>query len=372
MQPSSTLVSYLESVVYGRRKGIGASLLRYLLFVLSLLYRITIWVYLLPFRIGLRKERNLSKPVISVGNLTVGGTGKTPVVEYICRGLSSRGWKPAVLSYGYGGVLAGRLGVVSDGDQLKLNALKAGDEPAMLATAMPGVPVVVSRDRFESGTVAIDELGANIMVLDDGFQVWKLRRELDILLMSADNPIDNGRTLPAGKLREPVSAVRRADYVFLMGECDPGALRSAKSKISRITPRAEIYTACVHPGALYRLGESRVGIDSIYGRRVFAFSSIGNPAGFEKTVSGLGSVILGAERFPDHHTYSAHDIKGITRRATELGAEILVTTEKDAIKLEGNQFAVPVVVLRIELSLDDEGCFWESVKNRLGEFQVGS
>jgi len=362
-----SIVTRLESIVYGERRDVAAKIARGILLVLSMVYRLVIWSYLLPFRIGIRRAKKLDKPVISVGNITVGGTGKTPTVEYICRGLNSRKWKPGVLSYGYGGSLSGRLGIVSDGERLLMSPLRSGDEPAMLASAMPGVTVLVGKDRFESGQIAIRDFGADVLVLDDGFQVWKLHRDLDIVLINANNLFDNGRTLPAGKLREPVGALRRADCVLITGDCEPEVSEKAISEVHRIARQAEVFVGTFKPAGAHKLiGNSTFELSAFRNKKVLALSSIGNPAAFAATLESLGAVLVAKESFPDHHSYSAADIRHINRQASDTICDLIVTTEKDAVKLNAGQFFQPVIVLRIELRLNDQSEFWEFVEKRLG------
>lgn len=367
MSPDPAVVEFLESVVYGDRRDPLAVGIRGILSMLSAAYRAGIWLYLLPFKIGLRKKKRLDKPVVSVGNLTVGGTGKTPMVQYIAKGLISRGMNPAVLSYGYGGSLRGRLGIVSDKSEVLLTAKAAGDEPVMLAASMPGVPVLVCRDRARSGRVAVRELGADVLVLDDGFQVWKLHRNLDIVLANAQNPFDNGRTLPAGRLREPPAALSRAHCVIATGACEPRSRKELTARIHAAAPEVPVYFARFKPSGIAPLGDSSdLGVETIHKKRVLALSSIANPDSFEETVAATGAVIVDKMRFPDHHLYYAEDIESINRHADERAAEIIVTTGKDAVKLDEQQFAVPIVALTVELKLDNEASFWKLIAEKLG------
>ena len=367
MYPSPAGIEFLESIIYGGRKDPLAKAVRAMLIALSGLYRAAIWVYLLPFEIGFRRQRKLDSPVVSVGNITVGGTGKSPTVEYLCKGLLGQNWKPAVLSYGYGGSLRGKFAVVSDGSSVSLAPREAGDEPVMLATNVPGVPVLVCRDRVKSGRIAVGHFGADILVLDDGFQVWKVHRDLDIVLLNADNPLDNGRTLPAGRLREPLTALRRADCIVATGIQAPREREDILTKVLRAAPTTPVYFGRFCPSVVISLSYgSESPVERIRGKKVFALSSIANPASFEKTLTEAGAVIVGREALPDHHLYAAKDIARINRGATEGNAELVVTTDKDAVKLDARQFTVPVMRLGIELKLDDETGFWEFVARRIG------
>lgn len=366
MPPSRSLVEFLEAVVYGKRKDPVARLSKVGLTALSYVYGVLIRLYMLPFEIGLRRQRRIGCPVISVGNITVGGTGKSPTVQFLCRGLAERGRYPAALSYGYGGQLHGQFGVVSDGSSAKLGAEVAGDEPAMLASALRGIPVLVGKHRHISGRAAIRDLGADILVMDDGFQVWKLHRDLDIVLINADNPFDNGRTLPAGKLREPLSALRRADCVIATGDWDTGTRNSMLGRVRKYT-NSTVYFGRFAPSVLISLVDgSEMPVDVIQGQRVFALSSIANPSRFEKTLADAGAVIRGRERFPDHHPYLVDDVAQVNESARSSGSELIITTDKDSVKLQGHEWSLPTFALRIELELDDEAGFWKLLDSRIG------
>ena len=366
MSLNPAAIEFLESVIYGERKGPLAAAVKGALILLSGVYRAAIALYLLPFNIGLRRKHHLSRPVISVGNITVGGTGKTPTVQYLSEGLARRKWNPAVLSYGYGGSLHGKLGIAADRSGIRLTPDVAGDEPIMLASRMPGIPVLVGRDRHKSGKIATDELSADALVLDDGFQVWKLHRDLDIVLLNAGNPFDNKRTLPAGKLREPMCALRRADCIIATGEWDEDAL----AEIHKVAPDVKVYTGSFRPSVVVSLMDGATEpLESIKDKRVLALSSIANPASFEETLAMTGAVVVDKVRFPDHHLFSDEDIVSISKHAVDRAAEIIATTEKDAVKLAGRKFDVPIVALRIELELADETGFWEFITGKIGDPQ---
>lgn len=369
MSSSSPILDYLESVVYGNRPGLRAAAVRGALLGLSMVYRGVIGAYLLPFRAGIRRTYRLRRPVVSVGNLVVGGTGKTPVVRYVSAGLAARGRRPAVLSYGYGGSLRGEPGVVSDGQRVLLSSEVAGDEPAMLASALPGIPVVVSKHRHLSGRVAVDDLGADVLVLDDGFQVWKLARDFDILLVNADSPLDNRRTLPAGRLREPVTAARRADCIIATGARSGDVRGAVESMMRREGVVAPVFTAAYRPVSVISLSDgSEHPVSMLLGRPLLAVSAIANPESFGMTLAQAGMTVVGLEPFIDHHRYTTDDADRLRRRVHESRAEFVITTEKDAVKLGGLDFGAPVFALRIDLVLDDEPGFWGLLANRLGTY----
>lgn len=366
MSHNPRAVKFLESAIYGKRKDPAAACARVALLGLSWLFRGLLWLYRLPLETGIRKQYHLERPVVSVGNITLGGTGKSPTVDYLCRGLCDRGFRPAVLSLGYGGLLRGKLGVVSDQSEIKLTPEMAGDEPVMHANALPGVPVVVGKSRHKSGQTAIQELGADILVLDDGFQIWQLYRDLDIVLIDANNPFDNGNTLPAGRLREPLGGVSRADCIIAVGDWETGDRNDMMAKVREHTEAPVFFGRFVPSAAVPLKSKTEKPVETIRGRKVFALSSIANPAAFEKTLADAGAVICGRERLPDHHQYWAEDVAWISRDAMESGAEFIVTTDKDAVKLEEHDLALPSYSLRIRLELADERGFWDFVEQILG------
>jgi len=367
MARSDAVLEYIQSVVYGRRRGATASVALLALRGLSAAYRLGLRLYLAPFELGVRPRRHLPCPVVSIGNLTVGGTGKTPVTRYLCEGLLRRGWRPAVLSYGYGGSLGGRFGVVSTSDRVLLAPQEAGDEPVMLASQLPGTPVLVGKDRGRSGKHAVERFGADIAVLDDGFQVWKLHRDLDIVLVDGSNPFDNSRTLPAGKLREPAAALRRARCIVAMGvRPEEEVCKGLVAKVLQIAPGASMFCARYVPHALFAIGDgAEVELGAIRGQNVFAFCSIANPSSFGRTLEEAGAVIVGKEHFPDHYRYAPADISHIEENARASAARFVVTTEKDGVKLKNVRMKLPLLTLEIRLLLDEEPEFWRIVEDAL-------
>lgn len=369
MASRQAVTEYLESVAYNRRRDPAAVTVRWILVLLSLIYRGILALYLLPFRLGLRHQAHLGCPTISVGNITVGGTGKTPTVQYLCNGLVRAGWRPAVLSYGYRSTLSGRFGIVSNGQEILLMPETAGDEPVMLAKSLPGIPVLVGKDRASSGRIAIDNLRANVLVLDDGFQVWKLQRDVDIALVRATDPFDNGFVLPAGRLREPPCALRRANCIVAIGRaCDNDHRDDLVRLLTKVAGEKPIVFARYEPVSFYSLNDgSTIALKSLYGAKVLAVSGIANPSSFEETLNQLGLYIVEGEHFPDHHIYSRDDIERLSKKFAESGVDWIITTEKDAVKLESHELTVPILVLKIELRLENESTFWKLISEKIGD-----
>lgn len=279
----------------------------------------------LGYRLGLLPCRRLSCPVISVGNLALGGTGKTPMVALLAAELMGRGWRVAVLSRGYGGSTRGEL-IVSDGTRLLAAPEQAGDEPCLLAQKVPGLMVVIGADRYRAGLLALRELKPDLCILDDGFQHLRLARDLDILLLDASRPFANGYTLPAGFLREPVEAARRADLVVYT--------RCAQAGLPDHFPKQPTcWTSHRITGLRPLDGVARLGFEPLKGVRVTAFSGIAAPASFFDLLTSQGVQLAATVPFADHVVYGADEIAAICRLKTASGSEVLVTTEKDAVKL---------------------------------------
>ncbi len=306
------------------------------------------------FASGRAASARLPHPVISVGNLTLGGTGKTPMAGYLARRLRFDGRRPAILSRGYGRRSKGVV-VVSAGDGPLVPADVGGDEPVALARSLPGVVIVVASRRVEAGLAAA-ELGADLFILDDGYQHLKLERDANLLLLDGRDPFGGGRFPPRGRLREPLSALARADaFVFTRVERDTppaGALET----LGRWNPGAPVFTARLKPAGLY--DEKGVPIEgaALTGRRFVAVCAVAQPASFASTLASLDLFPEETLVFRDHHRYSARDIVTIHRRAEASGGSWILTTEKDAVKLSG-RLRLPLATLRLSVEIVEPGFF---------------
>ncbi|HEY1107532.1 MAG TPA: tetraacyldisaccharide 4'-kinase, partial [Opitutaceae bacterium] len=363
---------YTIDVIYGRRAGAGAAVYGGFLQGLSWLFSGIAQSRLFLYRKRILHDQPLGCLVVVVGNLTVGGTGKTPVVEKFARALRDRGRKVAILSRGYKSKkvplwqkLWWRLThaekpaprIVSDGTTVLLDSEQAGDEPYMLARNLPGVVVLVDKNRVHAGEFAIKRFGCDTLVLDDGFQYLPLKGRLNLLLVDKTNPFGNGHLLPRGILREPIKHLKRASYVFLTksnGVRDPELERL----ITEHNPEADIIECAHKPQYLRRFGladgapGSREELTFLKGRRVFAFSGIATPESFEKFLRDLGALIVGRERFLDHYRFDSEDIAALFEMAQKEGAECLVTTEKDAVRIAENlECPLPLYYLRLEIEI---------------------
>ena len=283
---------------------------------------------------GLLTSGRLSCPVVSVGNLALGGTGKTPTVELVARWLGAEGRRVAIVSRGYGRRVDEPVELVSDGGPPRLSAERAGDEPFLLARRLPGVGVVVGADRLEAGRWAVRHLRPDVVLLDDGFQQRRLRKDVEIVCLDARAPWGRGGLFPRGTLREPPSALARAHLVVLTGsggDPDPGGLRSEVRR--RVGPVPCLSADYAVDGLEdLRSGARRPETD-LKGRAVLAFAGIAAPERLAETLAAHGALVREVIAFPDHHRYGSRDLEAVVARGVAVGAQLLVTTEKDAVRL---------------------------------------
>lgn len=304
---------------------------RFLFLPVAPLYRGAVAARHAAYRRGWLRRTRLPVPVISVGNLTFGGTGKTPMVIALVRDLVRLGRQPAVLTRGYR-----RLGddqVVVTGPHPRQRPSEVGDEPLEMARRLPGVPVVVDADRGRGGHEAV-RLGADVVVLDDGFQHLRLERDLDVVLIDAGDPWGGGHLPPLGRLREPMAELRRADAVVIT-KVPPDwrpVVASIEASVERIAPNPQVFVSRLLPSRLRRPDGEWVRPDALRNRRVFVFAGLGRPGGFLDTVRETGAEVVGKRWFEDHHPYSDSDLAEVLAVASDAGA-VPVTTGKDAVKL---------------------------------------
>ena len=334
----------------------------FLLRPLASAYRLGAALRAMAYERGWIAARTLKRPVVSVGNLTVGGTGKTPLVAYVAKTLLGRGLKPAILTRGYGRGGGPRLIAIDPGPSRAPDPRRVGDEPALLARQLPDVPIVVSSDRYRGGHVAEERFGVDVHILDDGFQRLSLARALDIVALDATQQLSNASLLPAGRQREPLSAMRRAD-VAVFTRTELGANCALRDLAGRINPAVELFNACTKPDGLTDIVSGKVyPLDAFQREPVYAFCGVGNPQAFFADVEAWGFRLAGQRSFSDHHVYSNRDHFALRRAATMTGAKALVTTEKDAMNLPSSvEWAVPVLAFRIKIELLEAGAFEETL-----------
>jgi len=354
-------------VVYDRRAGRGARVFGGFLRVLSVLFSGIAQLRCFLYRKRILRDQPLGCLVVVVGNLTVGGTGKTPVVEKFARSLAERGRKVAILSRGYKSrpePLLRRLRrkllaqaapapkIVSDGHHILLDSENAGDEPYMLARNLPGVIVLVDKNRVKAGQYAIKHFGVDTLLLDDGFQYLPLRGQLNLLLIDKSNPFGNRCTLPRGILREPVKHLRRASYVFLTKSNGQPDLE-LEALIRRHKPDAEIIECAHRPQFLRAVnGRETRPLETLRDARIAAFSGIAMPESFEEFLRRFGARLVYNRRFIDHHRFSDYELDAFFTRAAEAAVDFAITTEKDAVRIRPDyQAPIPCFFLRLEVDI---------------------
>ena len=343
------LSRYYQDLVSGKRRQARDRALLVLLRLASHPYASVLAVRAWAYRVGLLCSRRLPRPVISVGNIALGGTGKTPMTARLAADLIARGLRVAVLSRGYGGDAKGALRIVSDGSNILLSPEESGDEPYLLARKVPGLMVVIGADRYRAGLLALQELNPDVFILDDGFQHLRLKRDLDLLLLDASRPFANGFTLPAGFLRERVSACARADLVVYTRGETPGVPDLFPDKPS-------VWTSHALTGVLPLQGGERLGLEALQGARVTAFSGIADPTAFFDLLESCGVRLTATISFPDHTRYGEDEVAAICRLQVASRSTLLVTTEKDAVKLVPHAARfVPCFAALLEIRCDELG-----------------
>ncbi|MBU1172662.1 MAG: tetraacyldisaccharide 4'-kinase [Proteobacteria bacterium] len=310
--------------------------------------------------------RNLPCPVISIGNITVGGTGKTPMTIYLARECQKKGFRPLILSRGYKGSASGRGGMVSDGKEVFMGCREAGDEPYMMAHLLPGVPVFVGKDRYETGLKAIKAFSPDLILLDDGFQHRTLYRDLDILLFDASKPFGNGFLLPRGPMREPVAGIGRG-HVFVLtrsrGVLDP--VGHFKTCLRNMDVSDDILCKPVitslHSPQLRCVIQAGTGHVLPWNSRtmspgsVFAFSGIADNGGFRESLVHLGFHVEDYMAFSDHHPYNQEDLDAVAKKAADSGVSVIVTTEKDFSRIQKMiRFPLDLLVMGIDIAFDQK------------------
>ncbi len=362
--------TFFLEVIFEERHDFKARLSRAILFGLSKIYHVLIVLRRVLYNWRILRDKTLGVQVIAIGNLTVGGTGKTPVVEKFARELQNAGRKVAILSRGYRSKpapLHRRLinkillrndqtppRIVSDGKSLLLDSEMAGDEPYMLASNLKDVVVLVDKDRVKSGRYAIEKYGCDTLLLDDGFQYWDLRgRRHDVVLIDRQQPFGNEHLLPRGTLREPHSHLARAHTIFITKS--DGKTAGLRERIAKLNSTAAVIE-CVHQPLYFEdvfTGE-RKGLELLAGKKVASLSGIAQPESFENSLVKLGGELVYAKRFADHHRFSQQEIINAINRAKKRQADIILTTQKDAVRFPKiDRRDLPFYFMRVEIKIMD-------------------
>lgn len=349
-------------IVRAWREGLPASW-RLMLSPATLAYRGGLALRRAAYASGMLRTRSLPCPVVAVGNLTVGGTGKTPLVELIARTLTAQGKRVVILSRGYGRRRNQPIDVVSDGVRLLLTAQEAGDEPLLLARRLRGVPVVVGHDRFRAGTEAVARFSPDTLLLDDGFQQMRLHKDVEVVCLDALAPWGRGGLLPQGTLREPPYALARADLLVLTHATSCPDLSRVQVELRTWAPAAPVALGAYEAEGVEDVRSGALQPLAVLGHRpVLAFAGIAVPESFRATLSELGVAPRAFLAFPDHHPYDRADVLTLEGRARAAGAEVLLTTEKDAVRLP-LAGTMPLWALHVRLGFHGEdGTWWAALE----------
>ncbi len=370
-------------VIFGRARGFRASLMRMLMSVLSLVFRQLVQLRLWRYRSGWKPQHHLATKVIAVGNITVGGTGKTPVVELLAKSLRDRGRQVSILSRGYKSKRLSKAQnwkrqngecvpeeqmpkVVSTGRALLLDSKFAGDEPFMLAKNLDGVSVVVDKNRVKGGRFAIEELDADTLVLDDGMQYLDIAHGIDIVLVDAGSPFGTESLLPRGTLREPPKNLRRASYI-LITKCTGDSNEELIQRIRKYNKTADIIECAHGPIHLENVFTREIKpLAHLKNKWVGAISAIAVPEAFEKSLSRLGARVEIQRRFADHYRFTTRDVDKFMHRCVERDMQMIVTTEKDAVRFpRPTHMDVPIYFLRIEVQILKGQEVWDDLIDRM-------
>ncbi len=343
---------YLYNLATDKYKGPVAGSIKALLFILSCVYGLLVRVSIFANHF---KRCSLKCRVISVGNITLGGTGKTSLVEYIARFLKLEGHKVAILSRGYK-----RKAVSCQLSAVNCEAM--GDEPYMLAKNLGDIPVIVDADRVRGARCAIKDYGVDTVILDDGFQQWKIKKDLEIVTIDATEPFGNRYLIPRGILREPLSSLERADMLVLTKTNLNPDVTDIRDFLNRVNSQAVVFESMHKPAAVYQMGnpDKRLNTETLLPKTVTLFSGIADPDSFENLILSLGLDIGLSFKFSDHYNYSQKDLDKIVRASKEEKIDTIITTEKDAARLHSlpmDSYSLNILVLRVNLQIKNEEGF---------------
>ena len=354
----------IDRLLYQKEKSLWERALLFPLYLLSLLYGGAVRTRVLFYSIGFRTSKRLPCPVISVGNITVGGTGKTTLVMALAKGLMERGTPVAILSRGYKRKRSSEP-LVSDGQTIFLSPEESGDEPFLMSEALQGIPVLVGKDRYVTGQIALRRFGVRGLLLDDGYQHLQLHRDLDILLIDSHIGFGDGHLLPRGVLREPFAHLRRA-HLFLFTKAEHlETCQELEAVLRRTHPSSQVFHSHYEPMGLIGPGREWEELPSFRGKRVLALSGIASPDSFAFLLRRCGMEIVEEAIYPDHHPYNTKDLAHIEEKSR--GVDWVVTTEKDMVKLRKlNINRLPIRALRIEVRIREGEDFYKRVMEIFG------
>lgn len=365
------LRKYIEKVIKKEEKGRLAAVVRALLFLLSIIYSQLAKLRAALYQNNILKKEEAEIPVISIGNITTGGTGKTPFTAFLAEKLKED-YKVAVISRGYGASQdVEEPFLIKKEKKLRAEAAQAGDELFMLARRYDNLIFIRSADRYQ-GTKLAEENGADLILLDDGFQHYQLKRNLDIVLVDSESPFSNNRVLPAGLLREPFAALKRAD-IFLINRSENisfAELKKLKKSLKTLSPANKgIYRSETRLDSCVAVaGQEEEELDFLKEKKVFAFSGIGSPEAFKKSIEAAGAELVSYQIFKDHYNYQKEDLLTILDQYSASNADLILTTEKDAVKLFDYETMIgdlPFYYLKISLEIEEEEKLLKDIKREM-------
>lgn len=380
LRHSDAIIQYVYQIANGNNISLAGYMLLAVLRFNSYLYAFGVWTKLSLYKCGILKTKKLPCCVISIGNITVGGTGKTPTAQKIALDIKNMGYNVVILNRGYRSNWDKEIGVVSNGEKIFMTSDEAGDEAYLMAKTLPGIPVVIGKNRAVTGQYAVDVLKADVIIMDDGYQHWQLQRDLDIVLVDTLNMFGNGCVLPRGMLREPLNNLDRG-HLFLLTKADQSSALSRmdlRKTIAGYNADAPVVESVHSPKNFVEIADWYKGVsqnvhdlEELRGQNVMVFSAIGNPSSFEQTISSIGLNILEAVRYPDHHDYGMLELQYINERASSLKAVAIVATAKDAVKIP-TEFIysdrdIPLYILNMEISITEgedkfRSCILDAIK----------
>ncbi|MDA7681706.1 tetraacyldisaccharide 4'-kinase [Verrucomicrobiales bacterium] len=378
------LEQFAIDVILNRRKGFRAGLIRLLLSIMSIVYRFLVRLRLWLYKSRIKREHNLGCLVVSIGNLTVGGTGKTPIVEKFAKALTAGGRRVAILSRGYKSAkpslktkIKSKIQgnpisqepprVVTDGKGVFLDSETAGDEPYMLATNLKGVAIVVDKDRVKAGLHAIKEFDVDTLLLDDGLQYLRLKHRLDVVLIDKYSPFGNEKLLPRGTLREPPKNLKRASYIFIT-KCDGSSNEELIKRIRKYNRTAEIIECAHKPKYLENIDSGeKLPLEYLKGKDIGTVSGIAVPESFEDGLKNLGANVELTRRYTDHHRYRKREIQKFIDQCLYRDLDMIVTTEKDFVRFPDVDLNenMPIFFLRVEIGILSNEETFEDCINRI-------
>lgn len=346
--PISIKERYL-AIINNEWQGILPGIIKIFFFILSCLYRIVLSCRSKCYNAGILKSTKLSVPVISVGNITLGGVGKTPFVELIAKYLKTKNKKVAILSRGYG--------AKKRKNNSSTKIIEYNDEHLVLSENLEGVPNIINSNRALGGKIAIEKHNVDCLLLDDGFQHLKLKRSLDIVIINSLNPFGFENVIPRGFLREPLKNIERANLFIITHTnlCTPDEIDLIRNRLKSINNRVPIIESIHHPLQIEELGsETTEDVSWLSGKKIYSLSAIGCPESFSKSLIKLEAVIVKSRIFPDHHLYTNEELENVINEAKQLGVDTIITTQKDKVKMvktlnkRDKTSKIPIKVLKIE------------------------